>query len=222
MATTTLTKLLLSLTFITLVSADGTGILGAGKWLYKPVCAHTCRYILATNPILCETSEQDVADHYHHDSHSSMRLLRRQHHMVPDDPACFLFDDAFLRSVALCIDDHCYTEYAREEVTLSSIERWWSGHLATGSIGDWSEHMQPIMSYQEALRLAKQDQSETKGDVPYIELEAPLNTTSRIREEDYVPTLNYQISFQWGEFDHGMNRYVSKGAASLEPTPVCK
>ncbi|CAI6089513.1 unnamed protein product [Clonostachys chloroleuca] len=183
--------LILLATCLPVVSADGVGILGAGKWLYKPTCAHTCRYIVRNNPLLCQTDDGSSTHQSHHTSSAK-------------DPLCWLIDDAFLRTVALCINEYC----SRDDVPLSTIEKWWEGHLATGSIGDWSKDMEPAMSYQQALELARDDVKKVgEENVPYITGKAPLNVTSRIAEKEYIATLNYQVSFQWGEFDHGVNRW---------------
>lgn len=165
---------------------DGIGILGAGKWLYKPVCAHSCRYLLRNSELLC-TAEDSGGAHHGHSSSST-------------DPVCFLHDSAFLRTLALCINDFC-------DESISTIEEYWEGHLATGSIGDWSEEMRPVMSYQEALRLAKEDVEDVgKENVSIHVVDDPLNVTSFLSEEDFIPTRNYQMSFEWGEVDHGANR----------------
>lgn len=168
------------------VVADGIGILGAGKWLYKPVCAHSCRYLLRNSQLLC-TADDSGGAHHGHSSSST-------------DPVCFLHDAAFLRTLALCIDDFC-------DESISTIEEYWEGHLATGTIGDWSEEMRPVMTYQEALRLAKEDVEDVgKENVPIHVVDDPLNVTSFLSEEDFIPTRNYQMSFEWGEVDHGANR----------------
>lgn len=175
-----------ALVLATTTAADGIGILGAGKWLYKPVCAHTCRYLLRNSQLLCTADDSGGA----HQGHSSSTT----------DPVCFLHDPAFLRTVALCIQDYC-------DVSISTIEEWWEGHLATGTIGVWREEMRPVMAYQEALRSAKADVEDVgKENVPIHIVDDPLNVTSFISEEDFVPTRNYQISFEWGEVDHGANR----------------
>ncbi|CAG9989318.1 unnamed protein product [Clonostachys byssicola] len=184
--------LILLTAYLPLVSADGVGILGAGKWLYKPTCAHTCRYMVRNNPLLCQTDDGSSTHQSHHTSSAK-------------DPLCWLIDDAFLRTIALCINEYC----SREDVPLSTIEKWWEGHLATGSIGDWSKGMEPAMSYQQALELAQDDVKKLgEENIPYITGKAPLNVTSRIAEKQYIATLNYQESFQWGEFDHGVNSLI--------------
>lgn len=177
------------------VLADGVGLLGYGKWLYRPLCAHTCRYLLASNPIPCQSEGNDAASAAGH-----------SHHSATSDVHCWLTDLVFLKSVALCIEDYC----PMENPQLSTIERWWSGHLATGTIGDWSDDMVPILSYGEAARLAGRDVDEAGPDgLPWVVELAEINATSRIPRDYYIPNYNFQKSFQWGEFDHSTNRYVS-------------
>lgn len=190
--TTFLQLLAIAATLVCVVRSDGTGILGAGKWLYKPVCAHSCRVVLRDSHLLCEAGNA---------------VTKRQHHPASDSsPECWLLDAAFLRTMALCIDEYC----ARDRIPLSVIEEYWEGHLATGSIGDWSQEMRPIMSYQEALRFANDDVDDLGAEnVPIVVLGEPLNETSFVAEDDFIPTKNYQTAFQWGEFDHGVNRYCS-------------
>lgn len=195
-----LNGLLTLLTLVPAALADGTGLLGAGKWLYKPLCAHTCRYLPRNNFLLCETTadvDMTGLGGGGGGSHS--------HGASATDPMCFLMDDAFLRTTALCIEEFCAK--LEGDVLMSDIQKWWEGHLATGTLGDWSPNMRPIMSYEEALRLAHEDE-DAAGDEGLPEFVAGdwLNSTSKITEDQYIPTYNYQLSFQWGEFDHGYTR----------------
>lgn len=201
---------LLSLTVLTAlipaVVADGVGILGAGKWLYKPVCAHTCRYMLRNNLLRCETSvNSTLVDE--HMSHMGGAAGGHGSHggAATTDPMCFLLDDAFLRTTALCIEEYCYL--TEGDVLVSTIQEWWEGHLATGTIGDWSMTMRPVLSYQQALAGAHRDYFDAgeEGLPAFVEADW-LNTTSQINQEDYIAVYNYQKSFQWGEFDHGYTR----------------
>lgn len=106
--------------------------------------------------------------------------------------------------MALCIEDHC----GIDDVTVPDAEHYWAGHLATGTVGDWSAALRPSITYQDALRLAHDDVHgvDDEEDVPVVVAGEPLNRTSRVRHEDFLPVDNWQRSFQWGEFDHGRNR----------------
>lgn len=190
----TLASLTILTSLIPTVLADGTGLLGAGMWLYKPVCAHTCRYLLRANQLICEGGHGGSAAGGH-----------GAHGASTTDPMCFLHDDAFLRTTALCIEEYC--PRMEGDVLLSDIQRWWEGHLATGTLGDWSEAMRPVMSYQEALELAHKDVDDAGEEgIPAFVAADWLNETSSISDDDFIPTYNYHKSFQWGEFDHGSTR----------------
>jgi hypothetical protein len=110
----------------------------------------------------------------------------------PHSPFCFLLDSTFLKTTALCIEEYCKKKEG--DVLVSTIEEWWEGHLATGTLGDWSEEMRPVVTYSEALRLAKLDERE--GDLPDIVEMDWMNETSWIPEEVYTPWYNYQKGFQ--------------------------
>lgn len=115
-------------------------------------------------------------------------------------------DAAFLRTMALCLEDVCYK---RDKVPNSVIEEYWESHLpmTEGVLADYSLH--PIMSYQEALMYAHRD-VETAGsaNVPYAVREEPLNVTSFIRYEDLLGQYNAQVWWERSERDHGWNAYV--------------
>lgn len=178
------------LTLFPVVNADGIGIIGAGKWMYKPACAHACRRLIASCPLLC--SEDGISSHH-----------RRHNHGGATPPECFLKDRAFLRTQALCMSQYC----SRQDVSVSVLEEYWEGHLATGSVGDWSTSLKPVMSYSEALMLAKDDVNMI-GEKSMLTVVSgdPLNQTSLIAEDDWLPSYNGQKSFEDGEKGHGANR----------------
>ncbi|KAK2763915.1 hypothetical protein FQN54_009534 [Arachnomyces sp. PD_36] len=179
--------LLTSALVTSIVHADGVGIIGAGKWMYKPTCAHSCRRVIEECPLLCESGE----DTSHH---------RRHSHAGPPSSECFLKDKAFLRTQALCMTTWC----ARDNVPISVMEEYWEGHLATGSVGDWSQ--KPFMSYTEALMLAREDIAGVgEENVPIVVSQEPLNQTSFVSEEDFIPIYNGQKSFEGHEAGHGAN-----------------
>lgn len=171
------------------VSADGVGVLGAGKWLYQPVCAHSCRRLINLSPILCQEIVNGT-DSAHLEA-------------VPPTPECHLKDAAYMRTLALCIERGC----ARDGVYRSAIEDYWEGHLATGSVGDRSLDMQPIRSYGETLRLAHQDVEMIARENMLTTVNGePINQTSIIDEATWLSSYNGQMSFQEAEFGHGRNR----------------
>ncbi|KAJ2918752.1 hypothetical protein MD484_g1702, partial [Candolleomyces efflorescens] len=184
--------------------ADGYGILGAGKYLYKPVCGHTCRRLIYDNPLLCDSKlpGDNATTHVH----------RRHLHGATNPPECFLKDAAFLRTMALCLAKAC----PRDNIPNSVVEEYWEGHLATGSVGDWSLH--PIMSYQEALMYAQQDvEAVGESNVPYAIEGEPLNVTSFVRDEDLVQYHNAQTWFERLERDHGRNSIAVAVSGVLIP-----
>ncbi|KAL2758929.1 hypothetical protein ACRALDRAFT_1075292 [Sodiomyces alcalophilus JCM 7366] len=183
--------LIAALLLLPLVSADGTGILGAGKWLYKPVCAHSCRRLINLSPLLCQESINGT-DSAHLET-------------APPTPECHLKDAAYMRTLALCIERGC----ARDGVYVSAIEDYWEGHLATGSVGDRSLGMQPVRSYGETLRLAHQDvQVIGRENMLSAVNREPINQTSIIDEAAWLLSYNGQMSFQEAEFGHGENSLI--------------
>ncbi|KAG2017798.1 metalloreductase [Coprinopsis cinerea AmutBmut pab1-1] len=174
-----------SLLFLTLAhfftattAQDGKGMIGGGRTLFKPVCAHTCRSFISKSPILCDSK-------------------------IPDEPPttddtnpflCYSKDAAFLRTLALCLEDHCQ----REKLPVSSIEKYWERKTAFG--------IPPIMTYEGALRHAHEDLQEfDEADVPYLVEGAPLNTTHRVPEEEWMLLYNYMRFFDNSYTTHGYN-----------------
>ncbi|KAJ2914116.1 hypothetical protein MD484_g6287, partial [Candolleomyces efflorescens] len=174
--------------FFTPSVADGYGMIGAGKWLYKPVCAHACRRVIYKNRLTCDSKLPT--------DNTTVHLQRR----ATNPTGCFLKDAAFLRTMALCIEKAC----DRDNISISTIEGYWESHLATGTIGDMA--LRPIMSYQEALLYAHQDAEETGlGNLPYSVMGEPLNMTSLVRDQDFVPYYNALMWSERVEKDHGRN-----------------
>lgn len=93
---------------------------------------------------------------------------------------------------------HC----ARDEVLLSTLQKYWEGHLATGTLSDYS--LEPAISYAAALSDA-QEEADSR-DLSYLVLGEELNQTMLIQEDDFVIWYNYQKGFEYGEIDHGRNR----------------
>lgn len=173
-------------------SADGYGLIGAGKWMYRPTCAHACRKVLANSPLLC------VADHAGDHSASS------HSHSSATPPECYQKDEAFLRTMALCIDEYC----PRDNVPLSVIEDYWAGHLTTGTLANMER--KPIASYSETLVAAhKEIANVTRAQLPLIKPKQPLNRTSLIAESTFEPFYNGYKHFEMGENQHTRNRSVA-------------
>ena len=174
------------------VSADGIGILGAGKWLYKPTCAHSCRRQIIYSPLVCDGNS---GGSHAAGSHS---------HSASLDTQCFLENIPYLQTLALCMDEHCGIDGA----SLADLQRFWEeGHLAVGTVSDYSL-LQPVVNYVQALEGARRMAEE--GILINLEKGEVLNETMRISQEDFQAMYNYQLSFEWGEIDHGRNRYATQ------------
>jgi hypothetical protein len=175
------------------VAADGVGVLGGGKWLYKPACAHACRQVIAKNTILCDAKDGSNEEH-------SMHTKRHSH--ATNTVECFLKDAAFIRTLALCIDQRCTKD---DKVPISVIEEYWEGHVGTGSVGDWSPSMQPAMLYQDALKAAQHDIEGGNTTTTKPGASSSLTVTSLIADEDYLPRFHGNIWFDEIEKNHGRN-----------------
>lgn len=192
--------LLLIVHFSTPAEADGRGILGFGKWLYKPPCAHACRAVIEDSIVICDpqvpvSANAPPTNHHTHGRHNSPRELMTE--------ACLLGDGAFLRTLALCIFQHCPLEGLR----ISMVEEYWEGHVLTGTVGNWDLH--PNMSYQDALLYALKDMERVgKSNMPHAQPGVPLNTTSLVREQDWIPRYNARNYVERNERDHGRNGQV--------------
>ncbi|KAH7323030.1 ferric reductase like transmembrane component-domain-containing protein [Stachybotrys elegans] len=156
--TLTTLGLIAAIAHVAPVAADGTGLIGWGKTLYSGSslpCAFACRGVLRNSALLCTPQDSD-------ENHGTV------HNPSTTPPECYTTDEAFLRSMALCIDMHCGHS---DMPPINEIEYYWAGHLGTGTIGDWS--MVPAMTYGEALRGARED-----------ERRAGSNMTSPSNEEE--------------------------------------
>ncbi|KXJ94173.1 hypothetical protein Micbo1qcDRAFT_220768 [Microdochium bolleyi] len=124
--------------------ADGTGMIGTGKTLYYPTCAFACRNVVSKCTLLC-TPSPDNATVNHGTAHNP----------VTTPPKCFVSDPAFLKTVALCIDNYC--PHDKSPPALDVVEDYWARHLGTGTMG--TDKWVPVMSYREALRTARGDET---------------------------------------------------------------
>ncbi|TFK19788.1 hypothetical protein FA15DRAFT_723182 [Coprinopsis marcescibilis] len=187
--------LLLYLFFVLpFAAADGQGIIGVGKWQFKPPCAHACRRSIEKCKLVCDSKRPN-------NTFTSNSYIRRRD--IPPSPntvECYLEDAAYLRTVALCIERYC----AADDVPASAIEEYWEGHLATGYVGDWS--LKPIMSYHRALKYAHEDMDEVgEENMPFMMVMQPLNVTSLVKEEDYRSYVDGLYWFDGLQIGHGRN-----------------
>jgi hypothetical protein len=122
------------------VLGDGVGLIGHGKTLYNPTCAFACRGVVKGCHLSC-TPEDTSMNH------------GTAHSPVSTPPDCFVKDDAFLRTMALCIDTYCPIS---DNPPLDLLEDYWASHLGTGTLGNYQ--WVPAVSYQDALAAARADE----------------------------------------------------------------
>ena len=147
-----------------------------------------CPMPLVYSDLVCENDETAHSAGGH--SHGSSSPLTQ----------CFLSNTAFLRTMALCLNEHC----SKDDVPLSTLKEYWEGHLATGTLSDTS--LEPAMSYHSALADAQKEAQDR--ELTFLIKGQELNQTMLIREENFQAMLNYQRGFELGEIDHGRNRCV--------------
>ncbi|KAM0264194.1 hypothetical protein ACHAPA_008378 [Fusarium lateritium] len=126
---------------VTGAQADGTGLIGWGKTLYNPTCSFACRNVVRKQPLSCTPAESS-------ENHGTA------HNPVTTPPECFVEDDIFLKTMALCIDTYCPLT---EKPSMSLVEDYWASHLGTGTLGNYK--YVPAMSYEDALKAARDDES---------------------------------------------------------------
>lgn len=175
--------------FFTPVAANGVGMIDAGGWLYRPPCAEACRMAIAKNRLLCGV-EPDYG------KYADKRLASLN--AVVNSPQCYVTDPTFLRTLSLCIADRC----SRDGAPVSLIEDWWEGHVATGVQENRALH--PNISYQDALRDARQDIA-GMSNVPYAVMGQPMNVTSLVPEAQILPFWNGMKWVGRIERDHTKN-----------------
>jgi hypothetical protein len=122
------------------------GLVGYGIHIYGPACAFACRGVLEPYRLNCSTS---------HDNSTEFQT----------SPECLASNDAFLISLAFCIDARCTREHKW------TIDKFWE----VDAIGDKVNQPSPKYSFQTALGItAAQPQpavilEETKSlDIPSL------------------------------------------------------
>jgi hypothetical protein len=189
------------------VQADGTGLIGFGKTLYNPICTFACRNVIRKQTLACTLS-------------SSAENHGTAHNPVSTPPKCFVKDPTFLKAMALCINVYCTLS---DNPSAALIEDYWASHLGTGTLGD--DQYFPVLSYENALAAARQDEREAKarnstsstttsvpkGLVPY-KVSSPLglttggsgalNTTRLVSPVQWQLQYNYLSDFEVNEKGH--------------------
>ncbi|KAF5613133.1 FRE1-ferric (and cupric) reductase [Fusarium subglutinans] len=123
------------------VQSDGTGLIGWGKTMYNPTCSFACRQVIRKQQLSCTPTEST-------ENHGTA------HNPVTTPPDCFVEDQVFLKTMALCIDTYCPLA---GNPSMSLVQDYWASHLGTGTIGK-SDYV-PVMSYEDALSAAREDES---------------------------------------------------------------
>jgi len=196
------------------VLADGTGLIGWGKTMYDPPCAFACRAVIKACRLLCTPAPGG-------------KNYGTAHSPIVTPPECFTTDNAFLRTMALCIDTYCPANGAPP---MSKIDDYWASHLAVTTVGNYQ--WKPSFTFNEALEAARIDEevslektnhstisrrqhSHTPSDggqsspqptytssLPVIKAKAPLNVTSFVSEKDWRKQYNGLTSFEINENGH--------------------
>ncbi|KAL2133425.1 hypothetical protein VTI74DRAFT_2351 [Chaetomium olivicolor] len=218
------------------VLGDGTGLIGYGKTLYNPTCAFACRNVIKGCKLLCTPTDGSGGNH------------GTAHNPVSTPPDCFVKDEAFLRTMALCIDNYCTRS---DNPSVSLIEDYWASHLGTGTLGNYA--YVPAKSYQDALAAAREDErralngsggipddiqhggdphtnhkrqfmTEAGPDVtsalPHIKASQTLNHTSFILPKDWQKQYNGMLDFEVNETGHSTYTIVIMLIAIFLPVPL--
>ncbi|KAH7037548.1 uncharacterized protein B0I36DRAFT_403091 [Microdochium trichocladiopsis] len=148
--------------------SDGIGMIGIGKTLYHPTCAFACRNVVRNCPLSCTPAPEDDDAAVNHGT---------VHNPVVTPPSCFVSDPAFLKTVALCIDNYCpHSRGGQAPPSPEVIADYWAGHLGTGTLG--TPKWVPAMSFEDALRAARRDEATAAAAV------APGHGNSTMNDND--------------------------------------
>ena len=206
-----ITTLIVLQLYIAHTKADGTGLIGYGKTLYNPTCTFACRNVIRKQPLACTPAEST-------ENHGTA------HNPVSTPPECFVQDVTFLKTMALCIDTYCGLS---DKPDSRLIQDYWASHLGTGTLGTYE--YEPILSYEEALLAAQQDEDSERnsrteenttrsadeeipeGLIPYtvssplqvtLGGSEPLNKTSLVSPVQWQLQYNYLSDFEVNEKGH--------------------
>lgn len=133
------------------VLGDGIGLIGLGKTMYNPTCAFACRAVVAKCTLLCTPSDDEGMNH------------GTMHNPVSTPPDCYVKDPAFLKTMALCMDNYCPFSSNQGMPKIQLIESYWAEHLGTGSRG--TTKWVPTISYHNALSAAREDEKKMGGPI---------------------------------------------------------
>ncbi|EFQ33687.1 ferric reductase like transmembrane component [Colletotrichum graminicola] len=167
------------------VGEVGHGLIGYGITMYQPLCAYSCRVVLSGSALNCSTMGNEGGL------------------PMPRTPAeCFATDDAFLTSMALCLQSRC------TDLPAWKIEKYW--HNTEASIRNSHRRLDepgvhvvakppvPKWTYQQALA---QVQGSVTSILAYGE---PLNRTSLVAD------FQYQLQYETMEMFERMETHHEK------------
>ncbi|KAF5338747.1 hypothetical protein D9611_013347 [Ephemerocybe angulata] len=188
-----LLPLSLSVLFSTAAANYGHGIMGVTRTLYAHTeCAHACSQLLEGSQLTCATMLP---------GDTPKPPLEKRQLAALNPVECYLINDAYLRTLALCVSDYCPSD-----LRLPKREEWWEKNVAPASAGPWSPSLIPAISYDAALHQAREEIAKVgEANVPVYQLGAPLNRTSRIPESLYTPNYNSWIFFEGYKGQDGRN-----------------
>ncbi|KAK5059984.1 hypothetical protein LTR84_009867 [Exophiala bonariae] len=157
-----------------LLTAASAAFVGLGTTAYKPYCCTACRASLAAATLAC-------TPHHHGGAHS---------HGATTPPDCYASDEAFLTSLAYCLNVTCTDQ---EQLPIWELEKWWAQKVTENPT------VPPTLLYTQALGLI--------GVPPQGEYSAglTLNTTMRPNSAALAMYRNFYPIFE--ENSSLLNRY---------------
>lgn len=153
----------------------GHGLIGYGISMYNPPCAFACRDVLSTSTLNC-SEPVDM-------SHGMGMDMGMESETSPE---CYATDDAFLSTLAYCMDTHC------QNLAVWKLEEYWNMNVA----GRSSDQPKPKMTYQQSLANINTEPTDV------LIIGEQLNLTMLVAEEDYQKSYNAQSAFEEMERNH--------------------
>ncbi|RYP64310.1 hypothetical protein DL771_008812 [Monosporascus sp. 5C6A] len=149
----------------------GGGLIGYGQWWYDPKCCYSCRGIISSAPLDC------------HDASTHSMDMEMDMHGPSRTAPCIAENDAFLTTLAYCIDSACQAD----NVPTWKIEKYWA-EQATGDPA-----IPAKWTYGEALAQVTRPPSRVweSGEV--------LNYTALLSTSDYEYQRSFNDLFDWEE-----------------------
>lgn len=166
-------ELLLLPAFLALAGAHGSGqhrrvnhgLIGYGIDMYRPLCAFACRNILSTNRLACSTTNHEDKARRHNDQ---VEFETSVH--------CYAEDDAYILSLAQCIETHCSGLAERWE-----LDRFW----ALDAVGSQSVQPQPAYALNDALQAVQNHTDEAGRLSSAAALHGTLTSVSEVSRQDW-------------------------------------